>query len=272
MKRVSLFAGMLGFCLIMLVVAAYAQSPVRTYADQSVGVLSEDPITGERWSASIFPFGNYTGTVSGAAVFCRTYLRFPLDALPPGATVQAATLYVYVDDYWPGPGGAPMAVYPVLAEWTPEGVNWYDSAAWPALGAAAATTMVSSEGEWFSWDVTALAQGWTSGAPNYGLAVAAADPGSTSDNWAAARRLTADDPATRPYLEIAYTAPQPTATPRPPEPQPPPAEPAPPAAPAPALVLLPETGADLQAAVPWLLLAGGGLALLTGAVCKKRAR
>jgi len=256
-KRTLRSIAAIGFCLAALALSARAQASLQITPDQGVGVLSEDPSDGERWSTSVFPFGNYVGPVSGDDVFCRTYLRFPLGEVPAGSTIQSATLHVYVDDYWPGPGGAPMAAYPATAAWTPDGVDWYDVEAWPALGGAVATTDVSSDGGWFAWDVTPLVQGWVDGASNYGLAVAAADLGSTESNWAAARRLTAADPATRPYLEIVFYEPTPAPTPTPQPPPPPPTAtpppppptsqpPAPPATPVPTStpepVLLPVSG------------------------------
>ncbi len=267
----------IGLCLAALALPARAQTPLQIHPDQSVGVLSEDPGSGERWSTSVFPLGNYIGPASGNDVFCRTYLRFPLDEIPAGATIQSATLHVYVDDFWPGPGGAPMSAYPVTVAWTPEGVGWNDMSAWPALEEAVVTTTVTSDGDWFTWDVTPLAQGWLDGTPNHGLAVAAADLGSTANNWAAARRLTAGDPATRPYLKVAFTEPTPTPTPQPPPPPTPPPTPtpqppAPPATlvptststPTPEPILLPVTGGSPPAAMSWPLLIGVGLGLLAG--------
>ena len=260
MKRTLLSIIAIGLCLTGLALPTLAQTSAQISPDQGIGVLSEDPGTGQRWSTSVFPFGNYVGTTSGDDVFCRTYLHFPLDAIPAGATIQSATLYNYVDDFWPGPGGAPMSTYPVTADWT--GADWNDMSTWPALGGAVATTDIFSTQGWYTWDVTTLVQDWLGGTPNYGLAVAAADPGSAASDWAAARRLTADDPATYPYLAITFTEPTPTSSPQPPPPpptatpQPPPPPPRPTATPQPAPtpvpvpsptpepILLPETGGD----------------------------
>ncbi|MDY6874666.1 MAG: DNRLRE domain-containing protein [Chloroflexota bacterium] len=286
MKRTLRLITGIGFCLAMLALPARAQVPLQIYPDQSVGVLSEDPIDGDRWSTSVFPFGNYVGPISGDDVFCRTYLRFPLDGLPAGATVQSATLYVYVDDFWPELGSAPMSIYPVTATWTPDSVDWYDMGAWPALGGAVATTDVSSDGGWFTWDVTGLAQGWVDGTPNHGLAVAAANLGSAESNWATARRLTAGDPATRPYLEVTFfeptptptpqTSPLPTSTPKPtPKPKPPPPAatpvPTPTLIPTPEPILLPVSGLAAVPAHLWPPLLGLAL-LVTGFVLFRHRR
>jgi hypothetical protein len=284
MKRTLSSITVIALCLAALVLTARAQTPVQITPDQNVGVLSEDPGSGERWSTSIFPFGNYVGPVSGEDIFCRTYLHFPLGGIPAGATVQSATLYVYVDDSWPAPGGAPMSVYPVTADWT--GVNWDDTSTWPALGGAVATTDVSSTQGWYTWDAASLVQNWLAGTPNYGLAVAATDLNSTATNWAAARRLTSGDPATLPYLEVTFVEPTPTSTPQPPTstPQPPPPPPtatpqppAPPATPAPAPtptpgpIMLPVTGGGPPPAALWLLLAGGGLLAGLAGIAARRS-
>ena len=270
MKRTLWSLAAIGLFLAGLAFPARAQTALQIAPDQGVGVLAEDPASGERWSTSVFPFGNYVGPVSGADVFCRTYLHFPLDTIPTGATIQAATLYVYVDDFWPDDSGAPMSAYPVTADWSPDGVDWYDTGVWPALGGAVATTGVSATAGWYGWDVTPLVQGWLDSTPNYGLAVAAADLYSAASGWAAARRLAASDPATRPYLEVTFFEPTPTPTPQPPPP-PPTATPQPPAPPTvppptstPEPILLPATGDGLSPAAAWPLLVGGGLGLLAG--------
>jgi hypothetical protein len=113
------------------------------------------------------------------------------------------------------------------------------------------------------------------GTPNHGLAVAAADLGSTASNWAAARRLTADDPATRPYLEVIFSeptpSPPPTATPKPrrratSQPAAPTATPVPTPTPTPEPILLPVTGGGPPSVGSWVLLVGGGLGLLAGLI------
>lgn len=277
-RHQPLFIIVIVACLAALALPARAQAPLQIYPDQAVGVLSEDPGSGDRWSTSILPFGNYVGPDSGEDIFSRTYLHFPLDTVPTGATVRSAILYVYVDDFhWAESGGTVMEVYPVEQDWTPGGVNWDDMTNWPALGSGVVGTEVTPNEGWYMWDVTALVQGWLGGTPNQGLAIAAADLASTASNRAAARRLTAGDPATRPYLEVDVetasptstptSPPAPTATPSsPPAPAPtapPPLSPSPTATPA---ALLPMTGTWLGGA-GWLLLCvgltAGGLILLS---------
>ena len=286
MKRTLRLIVAAGFCIGALALFARAQTAPQIVPDQSVGVLSEDPASGERWSTSILPFGNYVIPDTGQDVFCRTYLRFPLDAAPAVSTVQSATLYVYVDDYWPDADSALMSVYPVTADWTPEGVDWYDMSVWPTLGGAVATTTLTSNEGWFAWDVAGLVQDWLGDTPNYGLVVAATDLGSTASNWATARRLTAGDPNTRPYLDVAFfeptstltptpspsptptSTPPPTATSRPPTPT---ATPVPTPTPMPDPILLPVTGQAVDPSLLWLALTGAAL-LAAGLGLYRRGR
>jgi hypothetical protein len=244
MKRLLLPLCAIALCAAALGTTAVAQSHLSVGPDQSVGVLSEDPGSGERWSETILPFGNYVGPDTGSDVFCRTYLRFPLGAIPADATIESATLQVYVDDWSPDAGSAPMSVYGVSAAWSAASIDWNNMSAWPALDAALATTDVSSAAGWYSWEITALVQAWRAGTPNNGLAVTSADLSSTADDWAAARRLTAGDPTTSPYLDIAYRTPEPV--PEPYEPEAP---------------LLPVTGEDPTEPTDWLFLAAAGAVL-----------
>ncbi len=298
MKRALLLITIASMCLAWMStsqtiasmgLSAHAQTALQIVPDQSVGVLSEDPGSGERWSTSVLPFGNYVGTTSGNDIFCRTYLQFPLGGIPAGATLHSATLHVYVDDFWPGPGGAPMSVYRVAAAWTPVGVGWNDMGNWPALAESVSTGDVSSTAGWYDWDVTSLVQGWLDGTPNSGLALAAADLGAMTSNWAAARRLSADDPATRPYLDVTYSEPTPTSTPEPPPtstPEPPPPAtatsqppiptatptPIPTYTPAPVPVLLPATGGPSLSVKNWMLGIGTVLGVVSALAAWGRGR
>jgi hypothetical protein len=64
-------------------------------------------------------------------------------------------------------------------------------------------------GTWLTWDVTALMRAWLAGeVPDHGLALAPApepdaDP-ETAGDLLVARRFTADNPDTRPYLIVHF--------------------------------------------------------------------
>ncbi len=174
---------------------------------QSVGIFSEAP---ESWgrdaSTFILPFGNYVGLTSGRLVQTRTFLLFPLSAIPVGATVTSASLQVYVND-WPFDGSAELGVYRVTTPWE-ESLSW---ASRPATDSALrASTDVSSIVDWVSWDVTSLAQAWRSDTPNYGfmLGGAPAPEAMAGNGWAAAAvGRTAGDAAHAPRLIVSYSFP-----------------------------------------------------------------
>lgn len=179
---------------------------------QSIGVLSEIP---QGWggdaSTAVLPFGNYVGPNSGHNIQTRTYLLFPLSAIPSGATVTSASLQVYVND-WPFDGSADLGVYRVTASWD-ESLTW---ATRPATDSTlrAAVNVSSVEG-WVSWDVTSLAQAWRSGA-NHGcmLGGAPTPDNMVGDGWAAAAvGRTAGDAAHAPRLVVSYSLPSPTPAP-----------------------------------------------------------
>ncbi len=180
---------------------------------QNIGVLSEIP---SGWSAdsstAVLPFGNYVGPVSGNDIETRTYLLFPLSAIPSGATVTSASLEVYVND-WPFDGSASLGVYRVTATWD-ETMTWATQPA--ADGTLRASTAVSSVEGWATWDVTSLVQAWRSGTANDGFMLGGAPTPDAriGDGWAAAAvGRTAGDAARAPRLVVSYDQAAPTPTP-----------------------------------------------------------
>jgi hypothetical protein len=117
-----------------------------------------------------------------------------------------------------------------------------------------------ARGTWLTWDVTALMRAWlTDEVPDYGLALGPApapdaDP-EMAGNLLLARRLTADDPSTRPYLIVEFElrpvtpTPMPTATPAP---------------------VLPPAGSSVGWGAAGLLLVGAVLLILGLAVQRKQ--
>jgi hypothetical protein len=104
---------------------------LQLWPDRSVGVAS-GLLEGAASYADtqVFPFGTFSLS-PGEAVQARTYLHFPINALPLGTEVKRATLYVYVDSI-SGSGEATFGVYRVLAPWSETG--WGGTpATWPSL-------------------------------------------------------------------------------------------------------------------------------------------
>jgi hypothetical protein len=119
---------------------------LQLWPDRSVGVTS-GLLEGAASHADtqVFPFGTFSSS-PGEAVEARTYLHFPIDALPLGTEVKRATLYVYVDSI-SGSGEATFGVYRVLSPWSETG--WGSApATWPSLlSSPIAITEVSFEEE-----------------------------------------------------------------------------------------------------------------------------
>jgi hypothetical protein len=98
----------------------------------------------------------------------RAFINFDLDPIPSGATVDRATLRLWVSSI---PYAGQVDVVPVLGPWDEATLTAQTS---PPLGPP-----VTGEGmdktnlrQWVDLDVTSLVQQWVSGAlPNYGLAL-----------------------------------------------------------------------------------------------------
>ena len=119
---------------------------LQLWPDRSVGVTSEllEGATAHA-DTQVFPFGTFSPS-SGGTVQARTYLHFPIDALPLGTEVKQATLYVYVDSI-SGLGEATFGTYRVLAPWNE--IGWSSApSTWPLLlSSPVAITEVSFEAE-----------------------------------------------------------------------------------------------------------------------------
>ena len=167
-------------------------------------------------------FGNYIAPDPrpGDARF-RTYIQFDLGALPAGATIQQATLSMYVyDRRFPDGGALDVGAHQVTSGWTQAGLmntaNW----TWGSLPAfqstPVATAHVDAMGQWYSWDVTSLAAGWQSGAqPNLGLMLCETPLGSANQG-VGARSRDGSRPDLGPRLVVTYAgSPPPPPTPAP---------------------------------------------------------
>lgn len=192
---------------------AMAQSThtVTLQLDASTGrnlcVFSTPPSTwGSDHSTDILAFGNYVGPQSGLTHQSRSYLWFPLlAAIPANATVNTASLELYVSD-WPFGGSSTMGVYRVTQDWN-ESFSWGTRPA-TELTALDTTSISSDARDWSTWDVTGVVQEWVQGSSaNHGFMVAGAPaPDSLAgEGWAcAALGRTSDDAAHAPRLVITY--------------------------------------------------------------------
>jgi len=169
-------------------------------------------------------FGNYIAPNPrpGDARF-RTYIQFDLGALPAGATIQQATLSMYVHDRrFPNGGALDVGAHQVTSGWTEAGLmntaNW----TWASLpsfhSSPVATARVDAIGQWYSWDVTSLAAAWQSGeTPNLGLMLCET-PLDSANQGVGARSRDGSTPDLGPRLVVTYAgSPPPPPTPAPPE-------------------------------------------------------
>ena len=107
-------------------------------------------------------------------------MRFDLSSLPASATVQSASLTLYVTSR-SNSNSLTAAVYPVLRSWHAGYATWASadgSVAWTAAGcngvgtdrsgtATASVTFAVASGSVTSPDLTALVQGWVASACAY---------------------------------------------------------------------------------------------------------
>lgn len=188
---------------------------LRPTADASVDSRSPGSRLG---MAEILDVGTYVDAQNRFSA-ARSLLRFDLTAIPAGAAVRRATLFVEVDSRWSGEGDDfRIEVVRLLSAWDEEQVNWetlpdyaplqassllLDTGVLPAYEVLPAVLGRGASG--CEWDVTALVQDWVNGTANYGLALIG--PEQPMDN----RRTfysRESDHAPRLTVEYAFVPPQ----------------------------------------------------------------
>jgi hypothetical protein len=190
LKRLAPIALIAVVALASLPDMARAQATAVTILpSQTAGVISEDPGDGTPPSGSTYlPFGNYIGSISGLPIYSRSYLLFPLNAIPAGVMVTSARLEVDID-LFSFPGSGTFGAFNVTATWD-ESMVWLTRA--PSDATPATSTLIPSTPGTYTWDVTDLVNAWLGGAPNNGVMLAAIPPidsGPISGQGFAARGL-----------------------------------------------------------------------------------
>ncbi len=164
--------------------------------------------------------------VKNDSVF-STLLRFDLGSVPPGSTINQATLALYAylrDNELP----IDIGIYRVLRPWGELEAHWERASIgrpWGVPGCNDTTTdreadrvavqTVSVLNTWYEVDITQLVRGWTENpAANHGMNLRGESDRSVHYDFASSNHVTQ---ALRPMLVIDYTAPEPptTATPAP---------------------------------------------------------
>jgi len=145
----------------------------------------------------------------GSGRNARAIVRFDLSQIPAGATINSATLRLYMTT-------APTqnrtyGAHRITADWTEGGATWSSSGLGNWNGgsfnntATGTTTTGTTSNVWRSWDVTADVQAWVNGsAPNHGWLVKDASENSNTvrtANFATSENGTS---ANHPTLVIDY--------------------------------------------------------------------
>ena len=163
--------------------------------------------------------GDYDlGASSDPAWLINSLVQFDLPAIPAGARVLSAELQLYHNYTDTAGADAGADVHRVNRDWvegtkagtgTADGATWdtWDgSSAWTTAGgdydasAVAGSSITAATGDWASWDITTLAQGWLDGSfPNNGLLLKGT--GTVNVGFASKENT---DPALHPRLNITY--------------------------------------------------------------------
>lgn len=98
------------------------------------------------------------------AQIVRSLVKFDLSTIPAGATVTNAKLRVYYAGYYDFSGHvSTVTAHQITGDWQETSVNWNNK---PGYGASYGSVNIAANSNW-GWrelDVTALVQGWLSGA------------------------------------------------------------------------------------------------------------
>lgn len=147
-------------------------------------------------------------------------LRFDLTTIPPWATVHSARLALLTD----GAGnGYPLRIsaYQILRPWVDMQATWINALAnvpWAVGGAngagidrlesAADALLVSTLGDWYEFDVTAMARSWVATPDdNYGLVLKGMPGHQVSYDFRSSQYQGVQGASFRPRLTVAYSLP-----------------------------------------------------------------
>ena len=173
----------------------------------------QDVKVAENSTSDRLRFGNYLAPGNEPSYF-RTYLRFPLGAIPAGSTIDSAVLQMWVfDERYPGGGSLNAGAYQVLQSWSEAGLSNTTTWTWGSLPSFQASpvsaNVISTLDQWYYWDVTALVQGWVNGStPNNGLMVSGNPESSPLVTQAMGARSRAGAfPNLGPVLMVQFTPP-----------------------------------------------------------------
>lgn len=173
-----------------------ASNPTSSFsaaADFCVSPGSSQTVTtdGDAWINEAAPGQNHDLAIkldvrsSTTAGRRRTFVHFPLPALPHNCSVTSATLRLSTLTL----GAATIAVYQAASSWSEAGVKWNNQ---PGTTGSAATA--SAGAGWVSWTVTSQVQAMYSGTNTGFIAMNAAETTSDVANTYASRETGANPP------------------------------------------------------------------------------
>jgi hypothetical protein len=127
----------------------------------------------------------------------RGLLYFNLARIPPAATIQQATLQIYMNGYLDDEAIMPVTPYRIASTWVPETVTWYHQ---PPFAEAYPATPVSLAFGRYSFDVTNLVRQWVDGtSPNHGIMLRGVEA------WAGWRTFGTSGTIEPPLLSVTYS-------------------------------------------------------------------
>jgi len=135
-----------------------------------VAAHAQLPATADSFVTSSSPATNYgTSSVLAVGPGTATYLGFDLSSLPPGATVQKATLVLFADSVT---SSGRFDLFAVSENWTESSITYEHQPGHGATLLPGGRPVISAAtlGQYVSVDVTSTVQQWASGSlPNYGF-------------------------------------------------------------------------------------------------------
>jgi hypothetical protein len=178
----------------MLLSGASAAQTVTIFADcdaGQVGIVGTSEGCDPPPAVKVLGFGDFdSGFICGRQIL-RGFLKFLLDAIPPGSHIIDARLSTRVVIAVPIENGTsvvaqaavPIGVHRVTQSWDPDSGSF----AWPGptYGPTVDVKTVSLPFTWYKWDVADIVRDWMRGSPNHGVAFVAENEGTNQGMFVA---------------------------------------------------------------------------------------